>query len=703
MSIIKNRVLISDLCKVLDKYLSKDDVADVYKAYMVAASAHDGQYRKSGEAYVFHPINVAMILADLGFDRDSIIAALLHDCIEDTEITYEEIQKDFGQDVAFIVEGVSKLTDLKFKSKKDQQAQNFRKLLLAMSNDMRVIIIKLADRLHNMRTISSMSREKQIAISQETIDIHAPIARRLGLNSIKIELENIAFETLNPHRSKVIKQHLKKQFGNFKKNISHVQSEIIQRLSDEGVNGALVEGRQKEPYSLYRKMKYKHLKLSEVFDLFAFRVIVKDVTECYRTLGIIHNLYKPLPGKFKDYIALPKANGYQSLHTVLFGPKKMFIEIQIRSKDMHFISEYGIAAHWHYKNSNKEQNVAVSNWLGSLLDIQEASGTSVDFIEDTKNDLYPSEVFVFTPDGDIIQLPFHSTALDFAYAVHTKIGSKAVGAIIDRKNADLNTELKSGQTIEIITHDNSKPKTSWLNFVSTPRARNSIKNQLKIDSGGELIQLGRYLLRNSLAYQNIDIDKIDKDLFDKSLKELSCINEDELFMKIGLSEVLVSVVINKLSNNMNSDISIKSINISKTSGKNISFAHCCFPIPGDDVVGVLTATKGFVLHRKTCSNFIKSKGKNEQYLDVNWTPDKDELFQVPICVNVANKRGTLASIANTLSKIGLNIESLNIDEKDNYIKALNFHISVPNSEILITATEELLKLESVESVERKFS
>ncbi|MEK9888242.1 MAG: HD domain-containing protein, partial [Gammaproteobacteria bacterium] len=380
MSIIKNRVLISDLCKVLDKYLSKDDVADVYKAYIVAASAHDGQYRKSGEAYVFHPINVAMILADLGFDRDSIIAALLHDCIEDTEITYEEIQKDFGQDVAFIVEGVSKLTDLQFKSKKDQQAQNFRKLLLAMSNDMRVIIIKLADRLHNMRTISSMTREKQIAISQETIDIHAPIARRLGLNSIKIELENIAFETLNPHRSKVIKQHLKKQFGNFKKNISHVQSEIIQRLSDEGVSGALVEGRQKEPYSLYRKMRYKHLKLSEVFDLFAFRVIVKDVAECYRTLGIIHNLYKPLPGKFKDYIALPKANGYQSLHTVLFGPKKMFIEIQIRSKDMHFISEYGIAAHWHYKNSNKEQTATASNWLGSLLDIQEASGTSVDFI-----------------------------------------------------------------------------------------------------------------------------------------------------------------------------------------------------------------------------------------------------------------------------------------------------------------------------------
>jgi len=427
------------------------------------------------------------------------------------------------------------------------------------------------------------------------------------------------------------------------------------------------------------------------------------VAECYRTLGIIHNLYKPLPGKFKDYIALPKANGYQSLHTVLFGPKKMFIEIQIRSKDMHFISEYGIAAHWHYKNSNKDQNTSASNWLGSLLDIQEASGTSVDFIEDTKNDLYPTEVFVFTPDGDIIQLPFHSTALDFAYAVHTKIGSKAVGVIIDRKNADLHTELKSGQTIEIITQDNSKPKTSWLNFVTTPRARNSIKNQLKIDSGEELIQLGRYLLKNSLAYQNIEFEKVDKDLFDKSLKELSCADEDELFTKIGLSEVLVSVVINKLSNNMNSDVTIKSINISKTSGKNISFAHCCFPIPGDDVVGVLTATKGFVLHRKNCSNFIKSKGKNEQYLDVNWTPDEDELFQVPICVNVANKRGALASIANTLSKIGLNIESLNIDEKDNYIKALNFHISVPNSEILITAIEQVSKLESVESVERKFS
>jgi len=434
MSLFEKRTLISDLCEVLDTYMPKEQVEKVYQAYIMAATAHDGQYRHSGEAYVFHPISVAMILAELKLDYYCITAALLHDCIEDTLLTQEEIALDFGDEVAHIVEGVSKLTGLEFHSNVDKQAQNFRKLFLAMSTDMRVMVIKLADRLHNMRTLKSMRRDKQLRIAKETADIHAPIARRLGLNSIRVELDNLCFEVIHPYRYKVLTHQIKKQCGNRKKVINHIQDEIHNRLKQEGLTEVEISGRRKQPCSIYKKMKVKHLKFSQVLDMYAFRVVVNDASQCYQALGIVHNLYKPLPGKFKDYVALPKSNGYQSLHTVLFGPNKIFIEVQIRSEEMHFISEYGIAAHWHYKSdASKVSNLAgANNWLGSLLDIQQNSGTSIEFLEETKTDLFPSEVFVFTPQGDIIQLPYKSTVLDFAYAVHTNIGNHMVRAKVDQ-------------------------------------------------------------------------------------------------------------------------------------------------------------------------------------------------------------------------------------------------------------------------------
>ena len=699
MSQLQKRILISDLCDAVEDYMTKEQVEQVYQAYIVAATAHDGQYRKSGEAYVFHPLAVAMILAELKLDYYCIASALLHDCIEDTNITYEDIERDFGTEVADIVEGVSKITGLEFHSNVEKQAQNFRKLLLAMSDDMRVMVIKLADRLHNMRTLGSMSRAKQLRIAGETSEIHAPIARRLGLNSIRVELDNLCFSVIHPYRNQVIVDHIRRHCGNQTKIVNHTLEEIENRLEQEGLSEAQVSGRRKQPFSIYNKMKRKQLKFTQVLDMYAFRVVVEDVAECYQALGIIHNLYKPLPGKFKDYIALPKSNGYQSLHTVLFGPNKIFIEVQIRSKDMHFVSEYGIAAHWHYKSNQSHDAQLASNWLGSLLDIQQNSGTSVEFLEETKNDLFPSEVFVFTPKGDIVQLPYKSTVLDFAYAVHTNIGHQTIGARVDQVNVQPSTELKSGQTIEIITSPNAKPHPSWLQIAMTAKAKSAIKAQLKGESASELIQLGEYLLTNAFDYQGVDADSISDDQWQGCLEVLGCSSKEELYLRIGLSEIFVSVVLNQLRTD-DSQATIQNIVIRQTQGKAISFAHCCYPIPGDQVVGVLTTSKGMVMHRHDCHNLSQAKNNKQQWLEIDWQADPEEEFLVRINIDVANRRGTLASIANIISKMGINIENLDMLEKDNSMKSLMLGVMVQNTEVLDEVFYNIKQLEFVKNVSR---
>ncbi len=699
MSELSKRILISDLCDTVESYMSKEQVEGVYQAYIVAATAHDGQYRRSGEAYVFHPLAVAMILAELSLDYYCIVSALLHDCIEDTEITYEDIERDFGTQVAHIVEGVSKLTGLEFHSNVDKQAQNFRKLFLAMSDDMRVMVIKLADRLHNMRTLESMSREKQLRIARETAEIHAPIARRLGLNSIRTELDNLCFAAIHPHRHRVIVENIRKHCGNQKKVIDHTLEEIRNRLKQEGMLDIEVSGRRKQPYSIFKKMRLKQLKFTQVLDMYAFRMVVDDVAQCYQALGIIHNLYKPLPGNFKDYIALPKSNGYQSLHTILFGPNKIFIEVQIRSKDMHFVSEYGIAAHWHYKSVGNAEAQLASNWLGSLLDIQQNSGTSVEFLEGTKADLFPSEVFVFTPNGDIIQMPYKSTVLDFAYAVHTNIGNRTLGAKVNKVSTEISSELKSGQTIEIITNKKAKPHPSWLQMVVTAKAKSAIKTYLKEESASELIQLGEYLLTNALEYQNIDSNAVDEQKWQACLDDLNCDSKDELYLRVALSEVLVSVVLNKLQCDDDHCL-IQNIVVREAKGKAISFAHCCYPIPGDRVCGVLTTTKGMVMHRHDCANLLYAKNHKQQWLNVDWQADPQEEFEVKINVEVINRRGTLASIANTIAKIGVNIEHLDIIEKDNSIKSLIMVISVRNTQVLDEVFYSIKQLDFVKTVGR---
>ncbi|WP_190600835.1 RelA/SpoT family protein [Candidatus Vesicomyidisocius sp. SY067_SCS001] len=699
MKLPDKRILISELCNTLENYMSKKQVEGVYQAYIVAATAHDGQYRQSGEAYVFHPISVAMILAELKLDYCCIVAAILHDCIEDTSVTYDQIKCDFGDEIAHIVEGVSKLTGFKFHSNTDKQAQNFRKLLLAMSGDMRVIVIKLADRLHNMQTLGSMSRDKQLRIAKETVEIHAPIARRLDLNSIRVKLDNLCFSIIYPFRNRVLVSQIKKQCGNRKKVINHIENEIKSRLNQEGLPNVEINSRRKQPCSIYRKMKIKHLKFSQVLDMYALRIIVADVAQCYQSLGIIHNLYKPLPGKFKDYIALPKSNGYQSLHTILFGSNKIFIEVQIRSSDMHFISEYGIAAHWHYKSGSNRKSALANNWLGSLLDIQQNSGTSIEFLEETKADLFPYEVFVFTPEGDIIQLPYKSTVLDFAYMVHTSIGNHTLRAKIDQVITPISTELKSGQTIEIITDDKATPRSSWLQIVVTIKARSSIKAYLKNESASELIQLGEYLLTNALDYQNIDTDNIDEVQWIKCIKALHCNSKEDMYMKIGLSEILVSVALNKLQGDNIKNTNQK-ISIYKTQGKAISFASCCHPIPGDKVAGVLTTSKGMVVHRLICANLARAKSKNAQWLNIDWQANEDEEFKAMIDVDVANQRGTLASITSVISKMKINIEFLEIQEKNNTIKSLNIVISVANFSQLNQVFVQLKTLKFVREVSR---
>lgn len=698
MPLSEQRILISDLCKVLDTYMSKEQVEGVYKAYILAATAHDGQYRKSGEAYVFHPISVAMILAKLKLDYYCIVAALLHDCIEDTTLTREDIVRDFNEEVAHIVDGVSKLTGLEFRSNIEQQAQNFRKLFLAMATDMRVMMIKLADRLHNMRTLQSMTREKQQRIAKETTEIHAPIARRLGLNNINKELEELCFEYAHPYRYQVLNHKINKRYGNLKAIIEKIQDEIKFRLGQEGLANIKTSGRRKTTSSIYKKMKGCHLKFSGVLDMYAFRVVVGDMAQCYQALGIIHNLYKPVPGKFKDYIALPKTNGYQSLHTVLFGPSKVYIEVQIRTKEMHFISEYGIAAHWHYKSKSVNTSALAGNWIASLLDIQKNSDTSIEFLEGTKTDLSPSEVFVFTPKGQIIQLPYKSTVLDFAYAIHTNVGNRTLGAQVNQTNVGLDAELKSGQTIEIITDENARPRPSWLKIVATTKAKTSIKDNLQEESASKLIRLGEHLLTNALDYQG-DGTPISKEKWQACLQNLKCNSKQDLYMKIALSEILVSFVLNKIQgkegDEPNNRVSIKS-----TKDNSISCARCCYPIPGDKVAGILTNSKGLVLHRFDCGNLLRAKQKNEQWLEVDWQADDDEEFEVLIRIQNENRRGMLASIASAIAKANVNIENLEVEENNGSMRALKLLISVSGLSQLDEAICAIKSLKFVYSVSR---
>ncbi|HKJ75926.1 MAG TPA: RelA/SpoT family protein, partial [Gammaproteobacteria bacterium] len=530
--------LISDLCALLEQYMAPEQVAEVYRAYLFGAEAHEGQHRRSGEPFIYHPLTVARILAEMRMDHQSITAAILHDVIEDTPTAKEQVAENFGEEVAELVDGVSKLTHIEFENRREAQAENFRKMMLAMTRDLRVILVKLADRLHNMRTLGAMPAEKRRRIARETLEIYAPIAARLGMNAVRLELEDLGFAAYYPMRYRVLLEAVHRARGNRKEVVQKIGSAIEERLRQEELDCEVI-GREKHLYSLYIKMRNKHLSFNEVMDVYAFRIIVDRVDTCYRVLGAVHNLYKPVPGKFKDYIAIPKANGYQSLHTVLFGPYGVPVEVQIRTRDMERVAEAGIAAHWLYKTGDGQANNAQARareWLRNLLEMQMQAGNSVEFLEHVKIDLFPDEVYVFTPSGEILELPRGATSIDFAYSVHTDVGNHCVAARIDRRLQPLNTQLVNGQTVEVITAHTARPNPAWLNFVVTGKARANIRHFLKNQRRDEAVALGRRLLDKALTGLDSSLDDLPPSRIKAVLDESGLVRLEDLLEEVGLGD-----------------------------------------------------------------------------------------------------------------------------------------------------------------------
>jgi RelA/SpoT family (p)ppGpp synthetase len=693
---------------MLEDYLEPEQIAEVYQAYLFGAEAHDGQRRMSGEPYIYHPLNVARILAEMHMDHKSIVAAILHDVIEDTETAKDQIVARFGEEIAELVDGVSKLTHIEFESKAEAQAENFRKMMLAMVRDIRVILVKLADRLHNMRTLGVMRPDKRRRIARETLEIYSPIANRLGMNSMRIELEDLGFKAQYPMRSKVLEEGLLKARGNRKEIVSKIEDSLKARLKQENFQSQVI-GREKHLYSIYRKMKSKQLSFSEVMDVYAFRIIVDSVDTCYRVLGAMHNLYTPMPGKFKDYIAIPKANGYQSLHTVLFSPYGVAIEIQIRTEEMHRVAEAGIAAHWFYKEEGSSSNnaqVRAREWMHSLLEMQQNAGNSIEFLENVKIDLFPDEVYVFTPQGDILELPRGATAVDFAYAVHSDIGNQCVAVKIDRRLMPLRTELFNGQTVEIITAPGARPNPAWLDFVHTAKARSSIRAFLKNLHEDEAISLGLRLLDKSLNAFEATFDSVSDEQVLRVINEFHYETQEDLLASIGLGNNMPMVVAHMLlqqdeeqgkhaQKQAPAPFAIKG-----TEGAVVTYAKCCRPIPGDPIQGFISSGRGIVIHTDDCKNVAEFRSKPEKWIDVQWEADVVGDFPVDIRVFAISQRGTLATVAAAIADMDANIENVDIEERDGLHSTETFTVLVKNRKHLARVMRRLRSLEMVERIQR---
>lgn len=699
---------ISELTSHLN-YLKPEDIASIEAAYRLSESAHAGQFRVSGEPYISHPLAVAGILAEWHLDAQALMAALLHDVMEDTAITKEEIGEKFGKAVAELVDGVSKLDKIEFQTEVHAQAENFRKMLLAMARDVRVILIKIADRLHNMRTLSAMAPEKRQRISRETMEIYAPIANRLGLNSVYDELEDLSFFHLYPNRYEVLAKAVRAARGNRREVVGKVLEAIKGKLKSCNID-AVISGREKHLYSIYKKMHEKSLTFSEVFDIYGFRVIVQDVSTCYLALGSLHQLYKPIPGKFKDYIAIPKANGYQSLHTTLFGPFGTPIEIQIRSQDMHKIAEAGVASHWLYKSSDgniNEMQQKTHQWLQSLLEIQSESGDATEFLEHIKVDLFPDEVYVFTPKGKIMAMPRGATAVDFAYAVHTDVGNRCVAVRINHELRPLRTELKNGDQVEIVTAPLAKPNPGWLNYVVTGKARSHIRHFLKTMQYDESTILGERMLNQALRALGANPAEISQAQWDKLLNECSGKNKQEILAEIGLGMRLNIVVARQLlaiteNAEERKNSTMAPITIRGTEGMAVQFASCCQPIPGDPIIAFIKKGQGLVVHTHDCTVFTKSRADSDKWLDVEWDPDAPRKpYDVSIKLVVANQRGVLAKVAAAIADAGSNIDNVSMEEVDgSAYTTMLFTIQVESRVHLANVMRSLRKIPEVARIAR---
>ncbi len=666
-------------------YLKPEDMTRLETAYDFSKNAHSGQFRASGEPYVSHPLAVANILAQLHLDPQALTAALLHDVMEDTEISKTEIAKKFGKPVAELVDGVSKLDRIEFETKEEAQAENFRKMLLAMARDVRVILIKLADRLHNMRTLDAVPPAKRERVARETLDIYAPIANRLGLNGIYQELEDLCFRHLYPARQRVLSKALKSARGNRREVVGKVLEAIKKKLAHDNVE-AVVQGREKHLFSIYRKMRDKQLAFAKVLDVFGFRIIVKDVPACYLTLGALHSLYKPIPGGFKDYIAIPKANGYQSLHTKLFGPFGSPLEVQIRTQEMHKIAEAGVASHWLYKSSDSSLNdlqQKTHQWLQSLLEIQSGSGDSVEFLEHVKFDLFPDEVYVFTPKGRILALPRGATPVDFAYAVHTDIGNRCVAVKINEELVPLRTELRNGDRVEIITASHAKPNPMWLNYVNTGRARAQIRHFLKTVQYEESAHIGERLLNQALGTLQTSNGTITETQWGKLLKDSGVKSRRDILADIGLGKRLGVVVARRLLALSESHLVERKpaapIVIRGTEGMAVQFAQCCHPIPGDPIIGLINKGQGMLIHTHDCPLIGKTRSDPDKVFDVEWAPETKKLFNVSIRIVVINQQGVLAKVAAEIADADSNIDNVAVvPEAGDQYATMNFTLQVSN-------------------------
>jgi len=672
---------------LLDKlsyYLEVKEVRRVERAYVFAEKCHEGQLRQSGDPYITHPLAVAHILADMHMDHESLMAAMLHDVIEDTGVTKGQISRRFGRPVADLVDGVSKLTGIEFQSKAEQQAESFQKMTLAMSRDIRVVLVKLADRLHNMRTLGVLSPAKRRRIARETLDIYAPIAQRLGINDIRLELENLGFAAMYPLRHRRLREAMKAAKKNRKEVVGEIHQSMEVRLEQEQVE-ATVKSREKHLWSIYRKMREKKRSFRDIMDVFAFRLIVTSVDDCYRTLGMMHNMFKPVPGEFKDYIAIPKANGYQSLHTVLVGMHGVAIEVQIRTVEMEAMASYGIAAHWEYKAGRNSADVnqrRATRWIQGLLEMQQQAGDSLEFLEHVKADLFPDEVYIFSPNGKIIELPSGATPIDFAYSVHTGLGNSCIACRVDGQLTPLSEQLESGQRVEIISADEAQPNPNWLNFVVTAKARSAIRHYLKNQQHDESVELGKRLLDQALSRLGTHYKELKKSQIKRLLKDTGASTFEYILQQIGLGNRVPFAVANVLvpaskrkpvEENKRSTLPIM---IDASDGLLLQYARCCHPIPGDPILGHISPGKGLVIHLESCRNLLEIRNNPEKCMALSWSSKPRGEFPVELKVEITPERGFIAALASRMTDADATIEQISVDEKDPFTSIVDVVLTV---------------------------
>jgi len=671
----------------ISTYLRPEDVGRIETAYHFSRNAHQGQYRTSGEPYITHPVAVTELVADWHLDPQALMAALLHDVMEDTHVTKEELTERFGKVTAELVDGLSKLDKIEFRSQEEAQAENFRKMLLAMASDLRVILIKLADRLHNMRTLDYVRPAKRRRIASETLEIYAPIANRLGLNQLYRELQELSFMHKHPLRYQVLSKAIKAARGNRRELVGKVLTALEGRLPQWGIS-AEIQGREKHLYGIYRKMLEKHLSFSQVLDIYGFRVIVPDVPSCYLTIGALHALYKPVPGKFKDYIAIPKANGYQSLHTTLIGPYGTPVEVQVRTRQMHHVAESGVASHWLYKDdesSLSELHQRTHSWLQSLIDLQSASAEATEFLEHVKIDLFPSDVYVFTPQGHILSLQRGSTPVDFAYAVHTDIGNRCVACRVNGDLVPLRSELRNGDQVEIITAAHAGPNPAWLSYVRTGKARAQIRHYLKTAQQDESVTLGERLLNQALRSHGLTLGQLSTFAWDRFLRDRGVRTRREIFADLGLGKRLPVIVARRLAQAQDMESGrpdvIKpkpagAVLIRGSEGAAVQLARCCHPIPGDEIIATIRKGQGLEVHVHDCPAVARLRGDRGRWIDVDWEPVEDRLFEAAIRVVTIDNRGVLAKVAAAIADAEANILNVEMDSEQAPYTVLQFNLEV---------------------------